>query len=133
MATKGDPGDGSNGDDIELKKKERELLSKVVLEKFTATPKTVPTFGSVALAWEVTLPEDPVFDITVTLNKAAVPPQGSASRSLFQPTFFTLAAVTEHAGRLLRSLNSPESGSPMIGGFLSDVRPSTATLSLRNS
>jgi hypothetical protein len=105
MAKKSIPVDGGNGNGLELAKKERELLGKVVLKRFTATPQTVPTFGSVTLAWEVTLPENPVFDITVTLNKAAVPPQGSASRSLFQPTFFTLAAVTEHAGRNLRTLD----------------------------
>ena len=42
MATKGDPGDGGNGgggNDLELAKKERELLGKVVLDKFTAVPR----------------------------------------------------------------------------------------------
>ena len=65
----------------------------------------MPTFGSVELAWEVTLPDDPIFDITITLNKVAVPLKGTASRSVSQSTAFTLAAVTDHAGRLLRSLN----------------------------
>ena len=39
MATKGDPGDGGDGNDVELARKERELLSKVVLDKFTAVPR----------------------------------------------------------------------------------------------
>lgn len=105
MAPKSDPGNDGNGTDIELQKEERELLKQVTLEKFTATPKTIPTFGSVTLTWEVTLPEDPVFDITITLNKEAVAPTGSRSKTLSQSTPFILSAVTEHAGRLLRALN----------------------------
>ena len=104
------PGDGD--DDVpgsaEQVKKERELLQKVVLDRFTATPKSVQTFGSVTLAWEVTLPNSPAIDISVSLNaninKQTVPPTGTVSRTLTQSTTFTLVAVTEHAGRTLRSL-----------------------------
>lgn len=101
----GDPGGPVNGDLVKL---ERELLAQVVLEKFTVTPKTVPTFGSVTLAWEVTLPNAPAFDITISLNtifnKQAVEPKGTLTRTVSQSTTFTLAAVTEHAGRTLKSL-----------------------------
>jgi hypothetical protein len=82
-------------------KKEREALKKVDLKRFGANPTTVPTFGTTTLSWSVTIP-DSEFDIGIELNKQAVPVIGTKSLSLTQSTAFSLQAVTENAGRLLR-------------------------------
>jgi hypothetical protein len=84
--------------------KERDELKKVVLHSFTANPPNVKTLGSVALAWNVTLPPVSPFDIQVKLNGQDVDPIGSATRTLLQTTPFTLSAATDHAGRQLRTL-----------------------------
>src|SRR5262245_15099435 len=106
MRAKDDPNDDP-GDP----QKERDELKKVVLHSFTATPPNVKTLGSMALAWNVTLPPVSVFDIQVKLNGQDVDPIGSATRTLLQSTPFTLSAATEHAGRQLKTLTVHVDGS----------------------
>ncbi len=77
------------------------------LKRFGANPTTVPTFGTTTLSWSVTIP-DSEFDIGIELNKQAVPVIGIKSLSLTQSTAFSLQAVTENAGRLLRRLTDPQ-------------------------
>jgi len=95
------PGDG-NGGDSGQKKKERDALNKIVLHRFAADPLKVKVFGSVALSWNLSLPDSP-FEILVHLNDEAVDPVGNATRKLVQTTTFSLTASTEHAARRLGS------------------------------
>jgi hypothetical protein len=101
MKANDDPGDPQ---------KEREALKQVKLNSFVANPSTVKTLGSVALAWNVTVPFSP-FDIQVKLNEKAVDPVGSESRTLIQSTAFALSASTDHAGRQLKVLTVHVDGS----------------------
>ena len=89
--------------DPALVKKEREALKKVVAHSFAANPKSVKTFGTTTLSWNVTVPNSD-FDIAVQVNKLPVPPTGSKGFPLTHTTAFTLSAVTENAGRQLRKL-----------------------------
>jgi hypothetical protein len=97
------PGDGTIVD-TGLAQKERAELQKVVLHSFNANPLAVKTFGATALSWNVTLPTDSPFDMSVLLNGKDVAPIGNQTVNLLQTTVFTLSAATEHAGRQLRTL-----------------------------
>ena len=85
--------------DPKLKEKEREELDKVVAKSFTADPRSVNTFGTTTLSWEVTLPANSPFDIAVVLDGDAVQPIGNKSLSMSSSRTFSLGAKTEHAGR----------------------------------
>lgn len=87
--------------DPNLIKKEQEALKKVVVRSFTVNPRSVKTFGTTTIAWNVTVPESE-FDIAVNLNGDGVAPTGSKSVSLQQTRSFTLSASTENAGRQLK-------------------------------
>src|SRR2546421_4645452 len=90
--------------DPNVVKKEQAALKKVTLKSFTANPRTVKTFGSTTLSWNVTVPESE-FDIFVKLNDEVVAPTGSKAQALLQTTSFRLSASTENAGRLLRTVS----------------------------
>lgn len=91
--------------DPQLVKKEREELKKVVAKSFTADPRSVNTFGTTRLAWEVILPANSPFDIEVVLEGDAVQPIGSTSVTLSSTRTFSLGAKTEHAGRALKRVS----------------------------
>jgi len=91
--------------DPKLKEKEREELDKVVAKSFTADPRSVNTFGTTTLSWEVTLPANSPFDIDVVLDGDAVQPIGSKSLSMSSSRTFSLGAKTEHAGRALKRVS----------------------------
>jgi hypothetical protein len=90
--------------DPALVKMEREALKKIVRHSLNANPRTVKTFETTTVSWNVTVPPNFEFDIAVKLNGEDVVPTGSKSFRLIQPTPFALSVATEHAGRQLRKL-----------------------------
>jgi hypothetical protein len=90
--------------DPKLREKERQALEKVVARRFTADPRTVKTFGTTKVSWDVIVPVDSPFDIEVELDRELVQPIGSTSVALSSSRTFTLAAKTEHAGRTLKQV-----------------------------
>jgi hypothetical protein len=115
--------------DPNLVKKEQAALKKVTLKSFTANPRTVKTFGSTTLSWNVTVPESE-FDIFVKLNDEVVAPTGSKTRALQQTTSFRLSASTENAGRLLRTVSvtvdASECKANLLDAFVITQRIKTA-------
>ena len=90
--------------DPKLREKEREALNKVVVRKFTADPRSVKTFETTKLSWDVAVPADSPFDIEVVLDGDLVQPIGSTSVKLSSSRTFRLAAKTEHEGRTLKQV-----------------------------
>ena len=91
--------------DPQLKKKEQEELDKVVAKRFTANPRSVDTFGTTTLSWEVTLPANSPFDIEVVLDGDVVQPIGTKSVTMSSSRTFSFGAQTEHAGRALKRVS----------------------------
>jgi hypothetical protein len=103
-ATDSLPG-GGTGDPIQVKQNERDALAQVVLRTFTMNPLSVAPFGTTTANWNVTIPPNLPFEIVIKLNGQIVPPIGSQSFQLIQPTQFNLTAVIADdptVGRLLR-------------------------------
>ena len=97
-------GGGGGGDPLQLIKKEREALKKVVLHSFTVNPLTVKPFGTVTASWNVTLPTDTPFAMFVELNGKAVPAIGSQSFVVNQQTVFALVAAISDDPTVARQL-----------------------------
>ncbi len=102
--------------------KERKALQEIVVHNFAANPGAVKTFGSTAVSWTMTLPDNDTIDIALHLNRKPVEATGTQQFSLQRTTSFELEAKTEHLGRKLETItvrvDPSECQSKPFGAFL---------------
>jgi hypothetical protein len=97
-------GGGGNGNNQIEAKRQHLLLETIKVSSFAANPTTVAPFGTVTLSWQVQVPTNLNFPVSIIVNGQTVGPSGTLAVTVVTQTQVQLGAASPLASVPLKTL-----------------------------